>query len=366
MPARHSRSFAPHARPPGFGRTLLADLQHPGLSGSIWRDLQDLYAFYLSEDERDRLRRMGRLRRWFNTFRWVLASLGRNLAPPRRLILLAAVVAVGLGLYRDRVPEVVVGFALVVAVLMFELRDKLLARDELEIGRAVQLALLPDRHPVLAGWDIWLYTRPANDVGGDLIDHLAHDDGRLDVALGDVAGKGLGAALLMAKLQSTLRAWAIDAASLSDLGARANVILCRDGLANRFATLVYLRLVPSVGIVGLLNAGHCRPLVIRAGGIAALPPVALPLGIDPAAVYEEQRVDLAPGDMLLVYSDGLSEAIDEAGQMFGDDRVRDLAAHLDGMTAPAAGQRVLTALADFAGRARPMDDLSLAVLRRTS
>jgi sigma-B regulation protein RsbU (phosphoserine phosphatase) len=92
----------------------------------------------------------------------------------------------------------------------------------------------------------------------------------------------------------------------------------------------------------------------------------LPLGIDSAAVYEEQRVDLAPGEMLLVYSDGLSEAIDEAGQMFGDERVLDLAAHLDGMTATAAGQRVLTALADFAGRARPIDDLSLAVLRRTS
>src|SRR5512138_3275825 len=97
-------------------------------------------------------------------------------------------------------------------VLMLELKDKLLARSELEAGRTVQLALMPDRPPVVPGWDIWLYSRSANDVGGDLVDYLQIDPQRLGVMLGDVAGKGLPAALLMAKLQATLRALVSTAA----------------------------------------------------------------------------------------------------------------------------------------------------------
>ena len=103
--------------------------------------------------------------------------------------------------------------------------DKLLARHELEAGRAVQRALMPDRCPTLTGWDVWLYTRPANDVGGDLVDCLEIEPGRVGFALADVAGKALPAALLMAKVQSTLRALATDAPSLSALAARSLPLL---------------------------------------------------------------------------------------------------------------------------------------------
>ena len=100
------------------------------------------------------------------------------------------------------------GIAILLFILMLELKDKLLAREELEAGRAVQRALMPDSGPTIPGWDVSLFTRSANDVGGDLVDYVPLDDQRNGLVLGDVAGKGLPAALLMAKLQSTLRALA--------------------------------------------------------------------------------------------------------------------------------------------------------------
>src|SRR2546425_3758516 len=110
---------------------------------------------------------------------------------------------------------------------MLELKDKLLARDEIEIARQVQLALLPSRHPQPDGWSLWSFMRPANDVGADLVDYIELPEGRLGVVLGDVAGEGLGAALLTAKLQATLRALVPPCPALSGLGPQMNDILHR-------------------------------------------------------------------------------------------------------------------------------------------
>ncbi|MFQ5626458.1 MAG: SpoIIE family protein phosphatase, partial [Methyloligellaceae bacterium] len=153
-------------------------------------------------------------------------------------------------------------------------QDKLLARDEIEVARQVQLARFPQEQPRLPGWAVWSYTRPANDVGGDLVDYIELDSGRLGVALGDVAGKGLGAALLTAKLQATLRALVPECRTLDELGGRLNTILHRDGLDNRYATLFYLELAHEGGHVRFLNAGH-NPAIVQdvklyAGGFPAI------------------------------------------------------------------------------------------------
>lgn len=348
----------------GIGRTVLADLRQGDVHRSLWRDLQDTYLFYLDDEERARLRSMSRLQRSWKTVWWVLKSLVFNLSPARRLLLIAAIGAFAWGLMQSAEPWAIGGFVLALLVLLFELRDKLLARNELEVGRAVQLALLPANNPELPGWEIWLYSRPANDVGGDLLDYLRCDDGRLHLALGDVAGKGLGAALLAAKLQATLRALATDAGSLTEIGSRTNRILCRDGLPNRFATLLYLELRPDDGRVRLLNAGHMPPLHAAATRIETLPPVALPIGIRGEAEFREQTLDIAEGDLLLLYSDGLSEAVNEHGQMFGDDGVRELLGRVRGLPAAGAGAAILEELSRFVGDSRPFDDMSLAVLRR--
>lgn len=363
MPAS-DRNNASRAADSGLGRTVLDDLRRTDLSRSVWRDLQDLYLFYLDDEQREQLGEMSRLRRGIATFRWVLVRLILALAPARRLLLLLAFALVGWGLLDARFSGVSLGFLTLVLVLMFELRDKLLARDELEVGRAVQLALLPEGNPQLPGWDIWLHSEPANDVGGDLVDYLALGDGRLGLTLGDVAGKALAAALLAAKLQATLRAFATETDSLVDLAGRTNRIFHRDGLPNRFATLIYADLRSDEGTVRLVNAGHMPPLAVLSGRLCTLPPVALPLGIQADAEYREQRIETAAGDLIVLYSDGVSEAADQHGNMLGEDRLRALVGTLGGLSAEAAGRKVLACVGAFIGETRPNDDLSIAILRR--
>jgi sigma-B regulation protein RsbU (phosphoserine phosphatase) len=228
----------------------------------------------------------------------------------------------------------------------------------------VQLALMPERSPVVPGWALWLFTRPANDVGGDLVDSIGLKDGKLGLVLGDVSGKGLGAALLMAKLQATLRAFATEVGSLADLGAHVNRILCRDGLPGRFATLVFLELDPGSGKVKLLNAGHMPPYIVRGEGYESLPSVAPVVGILSEASYVEQSLELASSQLLLVYSDGLTEAVNSKDEFFGEERLQALLAGLGGLSAKAAGERLLTEVARFVGEERFTDDLSLVVIKR--
>jgi sigma-B regulation protein RsbU (phosphoserine phosphatase) len=209
-----------------------------------------------------------------------------------------------------------------------------------------------------------LYTRPANDVGGDLVDCLEIEEGRVAFTLADVAGKALPAALLMAKVQSTLRALATDALSLSDLAAKTNAILCRDGLPNRFATFVYFDVRANDGAVRLVNAGHMPPVLVSGPAYHELQRGDIALGMVAGATYREQHEELRPGDMLIAYSDGLTDAIDAAGEFYGDDRLRAVFPGLSGLSAKQAGDRLLESVDAFIGTSRPYDDLSLIVLKR--
>lgn len=363
------------SRGPGLGRLVFDDLRHGDLRSKLRQDFRDLYSFYIDEDRRTRLAKMGRVKRWIYVVGWLGKSMFLKLNPARRVLVLIGMVLLFFarlmlekggaehGVQVD-VDFHMVGGVILLLVLMLELKDKLLAHDELRTGRVVQLALAPSERPLLAGWDMFTLTRPANEVGGDLVDHLPVREGRLGVALGDVAGKGLGAALLMAKLQATLRAFAPDLASLGELGARVNRILCRDGLPNRFATLVYAELAPDSGAVRLVNAGHLPPAVLRADGVDLLPAEALPLGVRADENYVEQRVELAAGDALFVYSDGLSEARNARGEYFGEVRLSSVLPQLRGLSAEAATQRLVNEVEAFAGEERLGDDLSLVYLLR--
>ncbi len=366
---------------PRFLETLRRDVGHlgqdvrqSGIRGTVGTTFRDLREFYLTTQHRERLDKMGRARRALYFVWWVLKGLFFKLTPARRILLLVAfwmfIQGSGVLLNSQRLRVSVdvgwIGVSLILFILALELKDKLLAREELQAGRAVQMALMPHVTPVLAGWQIWLFTRPANDVGGDLVDYLRIDDQRAFIVLGDVAGKGLPAALLMAKLQATLRGLAPEFSSLADIGRRVNTILTRDGLPNRFATLVYLELGPASGRVRLLNAGHMPPLVVHGSAVTELPPGSLALSLLPDATFQEQSVDLCAGDTLIVYSDGLTEAMDAQGDFFGDERFRALLPSMGTLPVEHAGASIVEAVDDFVGSARPHDDLSLVVLRRSA
>ncbi|HKY33307.1 MAG TPA: PP2C family protein-serine/threonine phosphatase [Candidatus Polarisedimenticolia bacterium] len=371
MPRRQAHPQDSGQQEPTFRQVVMGDLRQTDFPGSFRQDLRDLYRFYLSEERRAELARMGTVRGIFWFWGWLFKSLMMKLSPPRRLTLLAAVILVVMGEWQLRFGEMelvvhlrMVGVLLVFVVLMLELKDKLLARDEIEVARQVQLALLPRRNPEWPGWAIWSHTQPANDVGGDLIDFVELDGTRLGVALGDVAGKGLGAALLMAKLQATVRAVAPGCPSLAELGQRLNAILLRDGIHNRYATMFYVELEPDTGRLRFLNAGHNPPLVIGPAGVQELRAPSLPLGMMSDARYVQEDRILAPGELLIIYSDGVTEAANVDDQEFGAGRLRDIAASLRGSAPEEAGTRLLDHVRAFLGEARPGDDLSLVILAR--
>jgi sigma-B regulation protein RsbU (phosphoserine phosphatase) len=358
--------------------TLKSDVQHVAEEikrRGVWRVLgapiSDLEAFYLTNEDRRLLATMKPFRRLWTRIWWFGRGLLMKLTPARRIMLTAALLffMIGIQTFGVRTADVARQFRtastlLLVLVLTLELKDKLVARDELEAGRKVQLALLPTENPAVPGWDVWLYTRPANDVGGDLVDHLAIDSRRHAIALGDVAGKALPAALLSVKLQATLRALAPQFDQLADLGSAVNRIFFRDGLPNRFASLVFLVVTTESGRVRVLNAGHMPPFVVRDRTATAMERGSVVLGIMPDATFSEQSVELGSGDALIVYSDGVSEAMNEAGDFFGDERVQALAQQTPGLSARLTGERVRDAVKAFIGHAPPSDDLSLMVLRR--
>lgn len=361
----HSRTEAGpgQPKPPHFGRTVLDDLHQADLPRTLREDFRDIYDFYLDPETRRELSQMDQGQRWFHLTGWVLKSSVLKLSPNRRLMLLAAALFLVLGII-GYPPGLWIAIIVLLLILMLELKDKLLAQDELEAGRAVQFALLPSKHPRLPGWETWLFTRPANEVGGDLVDYLPLDDRRLGLAVGDVAGKGLGAALVMAKLQATLRALAPDQQTLDGLGRRVNEIFCRDGLPNRFVSLAYLVLEAGSGHVRLLNAGHLPPLIVRRTSLEEPTKGGAAIGLHGTACYTEQAMDLAPGDLLVVYSDGLTEARNEAGAFFGDERLRLMLPHLRDLPVAEAGRLLLAEVERFVGEARPHDDLSLLLLKR--
>lgn len=356
---------------PKLGKVLREDLRRDDLQRTLTRDFKELKEFYVDEVRKKKLAEMGWLKRWIYMIAWLLKSLFLKLTPLRRLLVVISLLLI---LFSSRfvigVDDistnnlVIVGGVLLLFILMLELKDKLLARSELEAGRAVQKALMPERKPSLPGWSLWLFARPANEVGGDFVDYMQIGENRFAVALGDVAGKGLRAALLMAKLQATLRALAPDFKTLDKLGSKINEIFHRDSLPNIFASLVYLELQSDSGLVRFLNAGHLPPIALKRGTIEVTPKGAPALGFLPKATYTEQHIELQPDDSLLVYSDGLTDARNEQGAFFGSQRLFELLPGLTRLPPEEVGGRLVAEIDQFIGDARTTDDLSLVILKR--
>jgi sigma-B regulation protein RsbU (phosphoserine phosphatase) len=288
------------------------------------------------------------------------------LNPLRRALFVLAVILIILPKAQapTNIPTHDLGILVLLLILMLELKDKLLAHDELASGRAVQNALKPEENPRIENWEVWLFSRSANEVGGDLIDVLELEDGAHALAVGDVAGKGLAAALFMARLQATLRAIAPKYPALGDLGNELNAIFCRDGLPERFVSLLYAKVSPRSGRIRFLNAGHLPPYILRRDGIAEGHKGEAALGLTPASRYREHLIDLDPGDVFFAYSDGLTEARDTEGEFFGESRLIRSLEKLRSGSAQEIGRGCLAEVDRFSLDSRFTDDLSLFVLKR--
>ena len=203
---------------------------------------------------------------------------------------------------------------------------------------------------------------PANDVGGDLVDAAARARTRASRSPTSPACIAGGAAV--GKFRQRF-ARSPRARPRSAISPRRRTTSCRDGLPNRFATLIYLDVREQSGTVRLMNAGHMPPAHLSGSTYHELPRGNMALGLMDGATYEEQVVELKPGDMLVVYSDGLTEALNDTGEFYGEERLQALYPTLTALSAKDAGARLLASADAFIGETKPYDDLSLVILKRT-
>jgi serine phosphatase RsbU (regulator of sigma subunit)/anti-sigma regulatory factor (Ser/Thr protein kinase) len=236
--------------------------------------------------------------------------------------------------------------------------------QELEVARLIQQNFLPKELPELPGWQVAAYYQPAREVGGDFYDVIPLPDGRVGFVVGDVTDKGVPAALVMSATRSVLRASAQRLIEPGEVLERVNEHLCPDMPEKMFVTCLYGVLDPESGLLRFANAGHDVPYVKTADGVEELRARGMPLGLMPGMKYEEKEAVLAPGESVLLHSDGIVEAHDPDREMFGFPRLKQTVADAPG------GQRlidrVLRDLAGFAGAgAEQEDDITMVTLERS-
>lgn len=236
---------------------------------------------------------------------------------------------------------------------------------ELEIAREVQEHLFPQRLPAAPGLEYCGQCRPAREVGGDYYDFLELPGGRLGIAIGDVSGKGVGAALMMASLEASLRALAPVVRDPADLMGRVNSLVCEASAPNRYATLFYAEYHPAMRRLTYVNAGHNAPLVLRNGGgacqVLRLETGGSVIGLLPQA-YQCGVFSHEAGDLIVLFTDGVSESMNARDEEWGEERLIELAKKCHGLPAAEAMRRILAAAESFAGGFPQHDDMTLVVL----
>jgi len=239
--------------------------------------------------------------------------------------------------------------------------------QEIQKAAEIQNHLLPAEGPPIPGYEVFGTSLMCRAVGGDYYDYVPLEDGRYGLGLGDVAGKGLPAALLMASFQASLRALTEMGLSPDDTIRRLNRLLCKSIPENRFVTFFYAVLDPKTHVLTYVNAGQNPPYIVRvAGGSDRLEQSGPPLALLEDTTYKAHRTRLEPGDVLVCYSDGVSEACGPSEEEFGEMRLTEVVAR--DMTLSAAEHvRTLTEalLSHCAGRTY-QDDVTLVVLKRHS
>lgn len=351
------------------------DLSSNDFQDLVSRDTPDAFKFFTKEIDFASLE----ARPWYRRYPvagWrVFLALAFRLSPPRRILFAVSVPLLVLGWVRFAFALVAGGqwdllytYALVSATLLcgllvFELRDKLALKGDLEIARQIQFGLLPFAPFERNGTGVFSAMRPANTVGGDYFDIIELGGGRVAIAVADVAGKGIPAALLMALLQGSLRTLITAGLRGPDLVQALNRHLHANIPSNRLITLFYGEYDPYSGEMTYVNAGHNAPFVLSAG-VSRLPATGMALGIVADAPYEARLATLAPGDRMFLFTDGVTEAEDAAETEYGEERLeRFLVAHahlVDGALVDAVRDDVL----GFGGHVRPRDDMTLMVVAR--
>jgi phosphoserine phosphatase RsbU/P len=372
--------------------TYTRDLSREDLQRLFTHDTADAYRFFTRGIDEDQFAGLPLWKGLPLRVRQIFMAFTLKLPPARRALYIAALFIALLGLIRlfrgfgaielpfgvpfiqiavltpiwaDGTFALLLSLFLVNLLVLLEVADRLSLKGELEVAREIQLAMLPAGTYRAADIEICGVTRPANTVGGDFYDVLPLRDGRVIVTLGDVAGKGSPAALLMALLLAVLRTLVDEELEAPALAERLNVQICRHSPSSRFITLFYGVYTPATGALTYVNAGQTPPLVRRLDGrYERLGSTGVALGMFEKSVFGAVDTRLEPGETLVLYSDGITEAEDPAGQPF-EEAGLELVVDRHATAGPAEiGTRILAAVAEHARDSRFTDDLTILILKR--
>lgn len=240
-------------------------------------------------------------------------------------------------------------------------------REEMSMAFKIQTGLLPKEHPQIEGYDIAGKSIPAKAVGGDYFDFIDLGDGRLVSCLGDVSGKGMPAALLMSNLQATFRGQDLGDRSPAEIMRRSNILLFRSTEPDRFATFFFGILDSAKHEFSYCNAGHNYPVLVSGDDrFRHLELSGLLLGALEESQYRDESIPLNTGDTLLVFSDGISEAINEAGDEFGEQRIPEIVIRNRGSSALELIDSIIREVMTFSKGLAQRDDMTVVAIKRTS
>jgi phosphoserine phosphatase RsbU/P len=354
-------------------------------------DTRDAYRFFTRGSESEALKRLPWHQRIVAEVRILFLAFTMKLSPARRVVFGAALlfamvglfslfrgfgiieiarfpfgVSVGLPgpLFRTGTWPLLFAFVLMNLLVLLEVADRLSLKNDLEIARDIQQAMLPNGLYSAAGVETYGTSRPANTVGGDFYDILPLDDGRLVVAVGDVAGKGSPAALLMALLLAILRTLVDEKLEPAELVTRLNVQVCRHAPSSRFITLFYSVYQPATGDLTYVSAGHMPPLILRRDGrVDRLADGGIALGMFDGSTYVTGHTVIQPDELIAIYSDGITEAESPAGVPFDEIGLETALKTNRRSSLAAIGAAVERAVEQHTDSRRFSDDLTILLLR---
>lgn len=383
-----ARDAASKAR--AFFDTYTRDITREEVHRLFKRDTRDAYRYFSKDLRPDAYAGKQWYERATGRFNELFLAFTMKLSPARRLLYAVALLASLFGLielftgfdlrwapagpysfpiivptWRDGTVLLLVGFVLLNLLVFLEVFDRLSLKNDLEIARDIQKQMLPREAYRADGLETFGLTRPANTVGGDFYEISQQPDGRVVVAVGDVAGKGSPAALLMALLLAIMRTLLDEGLEPAALVDRLNLQIARHSPASRFITLFFAVIDPKTGHVEYVNAGHLPPIVRRRDGtFARLAQGGIALGLSRKSKYTATTDHLETGDVLVLYSDGITEAESEAGVAFDEAGIEHVLALRPDATAPDLSRDVFAAVEAHVGDQRLADDLTVVVARR--
>jgi sigma-B regulation protein RsbU (phosphoserine phosphatase) len=377
-----------------FFNTYTKDLKADDLQRLFTRDTREAYKFFTRGVDPDALKGLPWHKRAWTHGRTLFVAFSMKLSPARRIVFACALALALIGmislfrgigmidvaalpfgmsigipgpLFRQGTWSLFMAFLLMNLLVLLEVADRLSLKNDLEIARDIQQAMLPSGVYSAPGVETVGMSRPANTVGGDFYDILPLDDGRLVITVGDVAGKGSPAALLMALLLAMLRTLVDEKLEAADLITRLNVQVCRHAPGTRFITLFYGVYQPLTGEMVYVSAGHMPPLVLRADGrCERLTDGGIALGMFDHSTYTTGRVVIEQDELVAVYSDGITEAENPRGIPFDEAGLETALKNNHRQPLSSVGTAVVRAVEHYTVDTRLQDDLTILLLRRTA